>query len=377
MVNKLLLKLALNGARYRFYRLSGRPPKPEALSMEVTRRCIARCIMCNIWKTPQDTPECSLAEWIELLSSPALKELKELDITGGEPFLRNDLPELLKGICNLKATRLQGLRSVAITTNGFLTEKILSAVGLAAPLMEKMGLDLVIVFAMDGVGAVHDRIRNVKNGWQKLDASIQGIKKIRDAQGNVIIGLKTTVMPVNVDELDNIAGYAERNGLFTIISPCIITENRYNNVDQEEGLRFCPEDIQKMALFYKGPRFQWSYHRDVLLRFFGKTAIEKPCSAGFNYYFVRSSGNVFPCPLIKEGLGNFKGTPIGKLIGSPAAKHFRRKIGTFRECRSCTEPGLERYALPFEGFHYLNLFLKMGRERFLSLHQHMGLDKYL
>lgn len=376
-LNELLFKLVLNGTRYRFYRLIGYPPKPEALSMEVTRRCIAKCVMCNIWKTPQDTPECSLAEWIELLSSPVLKRLKELDITGGEPFLRNDLPELLKGICDLKATHLQGLRSVAITTNGFLTEKILSVTSQIVPRMKKMGLDLVIVFAMDGVGAVHDRIRNVKNGWQKLDVSIQGIKKIREAQGNVIIGLKTTIMPVNVDELDSIAEYAEQNGLFTIISPCIITENRYNNVDQEEDLRFCPEDIQKMVLFYKGPRFLWSYHRDVLLRFFRKTVVAKPCSAGFNYYFVRSTGDVFPCPLIKEGLGNFKETPIGKLIGSLSARHFRRKIGTFKECQFCTEPGLERYALPFEGFHYLNLFLKMGKERFINLHKHMGLDKYV
>ena len=49
----------------------------------------------------------------------------------------------------------------------------------------------------------------------------------------------------------------------------------------------------------------------------------------------------------------------------------------FVECRSCTEPGLERYALPFEGFHYLKLLLSLGKSDFLAFHAHMGLDKYV
>ncbi len=47
------------------------------------------------------------------------------------------------------------------------------------------------------------------------------------------------------------------------------------------------------------------------------------------------------------------------------------------QCRTCTEPGLERYSLPYEGLHYLRLLLKMRREDFFRLHEHMGLDKYL
>jgi MoaA/NifB/PqqE/SkfB family radical SAM enzyme len=292
--------------------------------------------MCNIWRTPSDTPELSKERWLEMLSSPLFQELRELDITGGEPFLREDLQELLKGICDLKITNLRLLRSVAITTNGFLTERIASVMRRALPLMKDAGLELVIVFAMDGVGALHNEIRRVKNGWQKLDASIQGMRENRETFGNVIIGLKTTVIPMNVNELDGIAAYAEQNGLFTIISPCIITENRYNNADLKKDLQFGREDLRRMKVFYEGPSFMWSYHREMLLHFFQKGAIAKPCSAGFNYFFVRSTGDVYPCPLINEGLGNFERTPIETLIGSPEARHFRRKIGTYKECQSCT-----------------------------------------
>jgi hypothetical protein len=75
-------------------------------------------------------------------------------------------------------------------------------------------------------------------------------------------------------------------------------------------------------------------------------------------------------------LGNFKETKMEELIFSKEASHFRKKVGKYAECRTCTEPGLERYALPFEGFTYLSLMVKMGKKDFLDLHHHMGLDKY-
>ncbi len=371
------LKLALKSILFRFYKFSGYAPDPEVLSLEITRRCIARCVMCNIWKTPRDAPECSLSEWTELLSSPVFGKIKELDITGGEPFLREDLKSLLKNICNLKTSRLRELKSVAITTNGFLTAKILSVLREVSPLFKEKGLDLVIVFAMDAIGELHDRIRNVEHAWQKLERSIHGAIKIRQSYGNVIIGLKTTILPVNINELHAIAEYAEQQGLFTIRSPCIITRNRYNNTDLQKDLVFSREDINKMILFYDGPHFLWSYHREVLAKLFKSGHVDKPCSAGFNYYFIRSTGDVYPCPLINHNLGNYRTTPVKNIISSAVAGDFRKKIGNFRECHSCTEPGLERYALPFEGFCYLRLLLKSGRGNFISLHRHMGLDKYL
>jgi MoaA/NifB/PqqE/SkfB family radical SAM enzyme len=333
--------------------------------------------MCNIWKTRPDSPELSAGSWLRLLSSPVLRNLRELDITGGEPFLRDDLPDLLKGIVDLKGTRLRQLRSVAITSNGFLTDRISSVMSQAVPMLKEANLELVMVFAMDGIGAIHDEIRQVRKGWQKLDSSIAALKQIRETHSNVVIGLKTTVLPINVTELEGIVSYAEENGLFTIISPCIITENRYDNADLKKNLRFGVEDIEKMRAFYESSRFMWGYHRDMLLHFLHKGTVVKPCSAGFNYFFVKSNGDVYPCPLIVCNLGNVEETSVDELMGGSKAREFRRKIGARRECKTCTEPGLERYALPFEGFHYLNLLRKLSTKEFLDLHEHMGLGKYV
>jgi MoaA/NifB/PqqE/SkfB family radical SAM enzyme len=374
-LNRILLTLAGRGVRYRFLKALGRPGRPEALSIEVTRKCIAKCLMCNIWRMPA-VPELAAGDWLRLLESPLLSELKELDITGGEPFLRDDLVELLLGIGRLKSTHLRQLCSVAITTNGFLTEKVLKDVGVVIGPLEEAGVTLVFACGFDAVGEVHDRIRNFKGGWDRLNATILGLKGLRESHPSLVLGIKTTITRHNIDELDRVCSYADEHGLFTIMSPYILTSNRYDNIEKEDTLSLSGQDLEKLKTFYNSSRFRWSYYRGELLRFLETGRMEKPCSAGFNYFFIRSTGELYSCPIINALLGNVKDAPLEKLVRSAEAARFRRNILSFPECTVCTEPGLERYALPFEGFHYLRQYLKLGREGFCALHRHMGLDKY-
>jgi MoaA/NifB/PqqE/SkfB family radical SAM enzyme len=372
---RLLLRLAARGVRYRFLKATGRSARPEALSIEVTRRCVAKCLMCNIWRMPA-VQELAACDWLKLIESPVLSELKELDITGGEQFLRNDIVELLLGIGRLKMTHLRSLSSVAITTNGFLTDKVLKDVGDVIAPLEQAGVTLVFACGFDAVGEVHDRIRNFKGGWERLNATIEGLKALREKHPSLVLGIKTTVTRYNIDELDRVCRYADEHGLFTIISPYILTSNRYDNMGKEDELSLSAQDIEKLKTFYNSPRFQWSNYRNELLRFLDSGRMDKPCSAGFNYFFIRSTGELYSCPIIDALLGNVKEASLEKLIRSAEAARFRRNILKFPECALCTEPGLERYALPFEGFHYLRQYFKLGRKGFCALHRHMGLDKY-
>jgi MoaA/NifB/PqqE/SkfB family radical SAM enzyme len=375
LLSSLALRLLRNGIRYRYLRTTGKPAKPQAVSIEITQKCIARCVMCNIWQS-QDVDDLSVEDWIRLLSSPFLSDLRELDITGGEPFLRNDLLELIDGISHLKDCSLRKIKSLAVTTNGFLTPRILEFTEKAIERLAPKGINLVMVFAMDGIGEMHDKIRNYRDAWAKVNHTIQGLRVIRMKAQNLILGLKTTVLPQNVDQLESISSYADENGLFTIVSPCIITENRYRNIDRKDDLAFSEKEIEKMIQFYKSNHFQWDFHRSQLVNYLRTGVIKKPCSAGFNYFFIRNNGEVYPCPLIKVKLGNIKQARIEDLFSSKTASYFQKQVGRYTECRSCTEPGLERYALPFEGFTYLSLMTRMRKRDFLKLHQHMGLDKY-
>lgn len=370
-------KLLCNGIRFRRLKFSGKPHQLEAISLEITHHCICRCSMCNIWKIPPQVQDLGLEEWMKLLSSPELRYLRELDLTGGEPFIRNDLGKLLQGICDLQPTHLPELRTVAITTNGILTERILDIVREIIGPLRFRGIDLVLACGLDGVGELHDRIRNFPGAWEKLQETLSGLRFLRSTNSNLILGLKTTVVPLNAHELDRIADYAEVNGLFTIISPRIITSNRFRNCEKEAELSFKPEEIESLIRFYEGPRFAWSGHREALLGYLRTGRIQKPCSAGFNTLFVRHNGEVFSCPVLPAALGNIKEQTLEDLFRSPTADQFRKKVGSFPECNVCTEPGLERIAWPFEGFTLLKMMARTGLRDFDHLVQHMGIDKYL
>ena len=375
LLSPLALKLFRNGIRYRYLRATGNPVKPHAVTIEITQKCIARCVMCNIWRS-RDVVDLAIEDWIRLLSSPLFSDLRELDITGGEPFLRKDLLELIDGISHLKDSSLKKIKSLAVTTNGFLTPRILEFTEKAVKRLSPKGIDLIMVFAMDGIGELHDKIRNYRDAWTKVNHTIQSLKDIKMKTQNLILGLKMTVLPQNVDQLEGISSYADENGLFTIVSPCIITENRYRNIDRKDDLAFSEREIEKMVRFYKSSHFQWDFHRRQLVNYLRTGVIKKLCSVGFNYFFIKSNGEVYPCPLIRMKLGNIKHKGIEDLFFSRAASSFRKQVGRYPECQTCTEPGLERYALPFEGFTYLSLMVRMGRREFLKLHNDMGLDKY-
>ena len=373
---KLVLRLFGNGIRFQYLKRAGKPGQPQAVSLEITHECVARCMMCNIWKIPLEVPNLPAEQWIKLLSSDLFHDLREIDITGGEPFLKKDIAELLSGIGELKKDRLITLKSIAVTTNGLLPDRVLTTTEKMLPKLQKKDLDLVVVCAMDAVGDLHNRVRNYKNAWLKVRKTIEGLIKLRDKHPNLIAGLKTTILPINIEELTFISAFADSRGLFTIISPCIITEGRYLNPDRAEDLSFTPQDIEKMIKFFSGDQFHWSFHAESLVDFFKTGTMKKPCSCGFNYFFVRSNGEMFLCPLTKESIGNIAATDVSDLFFSKKAVEIRKKIGKLPQCHKCTEPGLERYSLPYEGFHYLKLLMQMSRAEFFRLHSHMGLNKY-
>ena len=376
-VFKLAGRLFLNGLYFRYLKWQGKPGRPQALSLEITHDCIARCLMCNIWKIPREVPNLPVEDWIQLLSSDLFEDLRELDITGGEPFLRKDLPDLFVGICDLKLKGLKQLKSIALTTNGLLTDRVLNGTEDILPQLMEKDLELVMVCALDGIGETHDKIRNVKQAWRKVQETLEGLIILREKFPNLQLGLKTTVLPANISELEKIVDFARAKALFTIISPCIITAGRYLNKNLADDLLFTDEDKVRMRRFYQRFNSGWSYHTDSLVQYLKEGKMKKPCSCGFNYFFIRSNGDMLLCPLINVVHGNIKKHAVEDLFISEKASSFRKKIGQYTQCRECTEPGLERYALPFEGFSYLFLLMKRGRKRFLQMHHFMGLNKYL
>lgn len=373
----MVARLAANAARYRVLKWTGAVCSLQALSLEITHRCVARCRMCNIWKTPKGTREVPPKVWASFLASPALGDLREVDITGGEPFLRDDIETLILGLADRAEGVLPRLRTVAVTTNGLLTDRVLGVTREVAGPLEKRGIDLVLACGVDAVGAVHDEIRGVSGAWERVAATLEGLVGLRNRHPHLVLGLKVTVTPWNVDELEPLSRYAKDRGFFTIISPAIVTSGRYRNEELAGDLRLEPEDERRLAAFLSREESTWGVHRETLLQYLRTKRLHKPCSAGFNYLFVRSTGDVHPCPLIATTLGNVTVDPPEVLLRSARLRRFRRGVGAFPECLHCTEPGLERFSLPFEGLSYLRFLARRGPNVFRRYHYGMGLDKYV
>ena len=105
--------------------------------------------------------------------------------------------------------------------------------------------------------------------------------------------------------------------------------------------------------------------------------MQKTCTCGFNYFCVRSNGDLFLCPLVGRSVGNIQRQPLADIFFSTKASRMRKRIRHFDECRSCTEPGLERFSLPMDGFACLALLLEYGTSAFRAFYLHTGLDKYI
>jgi len=121
-----------------------------------------------------------------------------MDVTGGEPFLRPDLGDLFAGICELKHASLKNLKAVAVTTNGFLTRRVVAAVEDIAGRFYRESIELVMVCAMDAAGPVYEQIRRVKDAWPKLNETIQGLIDLRRRYSNLLRPQQWRCLPMPV-----------------------------------------------------------------------------------------------------------------------------------------------------------------------------------
>lgn len=138
-----------------------RTDQPRLLTYIVTFTCNARCVMCDSWQKPSDDLRLEQIEHI-------FRQLPRLDavrLSGGEPFVRKDLLEIVE----LVRAQLSPL-FLHITSNGFLTERIVR-------LCEERdrSLPLQLLISIDGVGDKHDRVRGIGQAYERAMATLRAL----------------------------------------------------------------------------------------------------------------------------------------------------------------------------------------------------------
>jgi len=374
-------RLLYNAMQFRYFRLRSSPLKPNVVSLAVTNRCNSHCVMCNIWKSARDNPEIiswelSGQEIISILSSRLFSELVELDLTGGEPHLRDDLIDILRGIALLKKNSLPRLRSIVITSNGFLTRQVISNYKDILLSLKGTNIDLVTVISLDGIGDIHDQIRGTEGAFKLATKTLVGLSELRQEYPNLIPGIKTTILPQNIDVLEKILDFALSNNLFYIISPVLFTEARFRNFDTRNALALGPVENKKLLGFYRHNELKTSYFYTKGLNFLATGKKQWTCAALYNYLFIDYDGKVYPCEIIPEALGDVKKQEILDIWNSPQARNWRKRIGKLECCRICHEPGAIRYSAFTEGLSYLKFLMKLGKHGYKTSLQGEGFSKY-
>ncbi len=160
--------------------------KIKDIVIAITYRCNSRCKMCNIWQKTNHNGEITLKS---LNNLP--KNLSSINISGGEPFLRPDITEIIKTI-KKRCPRV----SIIISSNGFAGELILKKMCELIKIEPNIG----IAFSIDGINEKHNAIRNIPNGYNKILKTINSLKKL--GINNLKIGF--TLGDYNTKELPKV-----------------------------------------------------------------------------------------------------------------------------------------------------------------------------
>mgnify|MGYP006296084177 CR=1 FL=1 len=170
-----------------------RLPYPYQLIVVVTRRCNSRCQMCNIWRQ-KDLPELALSDYQHIFAKDDWGFIRSLALTGGEPTMRNDLPEIFQAV----AQNCQNLAHVYLATSGLNTERTLGYVEQMLDFSQSNVPNLhtfQVQISVDGVGELHDKIRGVPGFFKRVQQTINGLRELQSRFPVLSIRLSTVVLP--------------------------------------------------------------------------------------------------------------------------------------------------------------------------------------
>lgn len=277
----------------------------------------------------------SLDEWRRVFFALG-KSPYWVTLSGGEPFLRQDLTKIVQNLCRICQPKM-----ITIPTNGLLTDKILTDVIKMVKVYPETYF--IINLSLDGMGEKHDRVRGVKGNFKKSLATFTALRKIKSA--NFILGLHTVISRENIHDFPEIANFV----LDKLRPDSYITEIAENRVeldnvenkitpdigDYKKAIRFLKTKMgkQKLTYFTKITQtFRITYY-DLVAKILEKQKQIIPCYAGIASVQIAPNGDVWPCCVRADILGNLKENNFDfeKIWFSLEAKKVRRSIKS-KEC---------------------------------------------
>ncbi len=282
--------------------------------LAVTYRCNSRCTMCNIWQL-KDMPELELEYYKKLPSS-----LRDINVSGGEPFLRQDLADLIK---ILRETCPKA--RIIISTNGYLSDLIKERMRQILKVAPNVGVGVSI----DGIGEMHDKIRGVPGGF---NLATKTVKMLREEVGMKNLRIAFTISKQNVEHLGKVYDLSrELSAQFTLAlaqsSEFFFGGKQIEEVPEEKILKEQFDYVIRQELkSWQPKRWVRAYFAKSLFEFArtGKQAL--PSRAGIDFFFLDPFGNIYPSVVHNFVMGNLKEKIFSEIWFSSEAKQAREGV---------------------------------------------------
>src|SRR4026209_1366169 len=162
--------------------------RPTVLIYNCTWVCDAKCEMCNNWKFGNRKEDMTLAQLEPVMTSPFWGAVDNLNISGGEPTTRLNLPEMVE----MFQRRLPRLRKIGINTTGLTPARAIPMLTKVVKFCAEKDLLISIRVSLDGIGDVHNQVRAVKNGFDKASQTIVAMQALAKEYGNFQFGIAST-----------------------------------------------------------------------------------------------------------------------------------------------------------------------------------------
>lgn len=294
----------------------------------VTYRCNARCTMCNRYKAPS-RPD----EEISLETIKKLPKMYFTNITGGEPFIREDLPDVVRELYK-KSDR------IVISTNGYFTDRIIAL----AEEFPEVGIRISI----EGLEQTNNEIRGLPDGFNRGYSTLKKLVEMKHPD----VGFGMTVQDRNASDL--VPLYHLANELHMEFATASL-HNSFYFVEAKNIIHDRPmvaknfEDLINELLKSNEPKkwFRAYFNHGLINYIYGQPRL-LPCDMAFDTFFIDPYGDVMPCngTKDKEVMGNLNEQSWDELWNSEQAERVRNVV---RHCdRNCwmigsVSPAMHKY----------------------------------
>lgn len=295
------------------------PPQPglQSAYLHVTQRCNLECVGCYSYDdTRKGAVDAPLSSIQHALDELARGGVTTLHISGGEPFMRKDLADIVT-----YAKRDCKMAYVSVLSNGTCIDR--DQLDKMAPYVDRVSV------SFDGYCAESTAyIRQV----QRFDQLVDSIEIIKESGINAHI--IATIHAKNVDDVVQYHVLAEKLGVtlnMSLLSCPASSEGLGALTPGDEELRILGKSVFDLGSKSKAVVMDAPMGMSI--------TVKRRCGVGKNTVSVGADGVVYPCHILHDrefSMGNLFEEPIEDILSSEVARSFDNvHVENFEDCKDC------------------------------------------